>query len=77
SKIKEDVRKRNMNPDYDVDEYFSENEKEYVYTDKILESNLGELKSWIYSYGSSMVVEKPETLRKQIIESYQKRKDYY
>ena len=76
-KIKEDVGRRNMNPNYKVDEHFSEESDRYVYRDKIDVNDYGNIKSWIYSYGSSMVVEKPEELRRQIIESYKVRSEYY
>ena len=76
-KIKEDVGRRTMNPDYKVDEHFSEEADRYVYRDKIDENDYGTIKSWIYSYGSSMVVEKPKELRQQVIESYKTRRSYY
>lgn len=76
-KIKEDARRRNMNPDYDVENYFFEEKDKFVYKDKIAENDLGSFKSWIYSYGSSMVVMAPASLRKQVYESYKERAKYY
>ena len=47
----------------------------YLYEDDVL--HISKLKSWVYSYGSSMVVIEPESLREEVIESYKKRKQYY
>lgn len=77
NKIKADVIRRNMDPDYNVEEHFTENDTEYIYIDQILDTDLGDLKSWIYSYGSSMVVLEPTRLRMEIIDSYKERQNYY
>ena len=76
-KIKEDVKRRNMDPSYKVDDHFFDDGDRFVYCDRIDESELGAMKSWIYSYGSSMVVVEPLKLRKEIIDSYRKRLEYY
>jgi predicted DNA-binding transcriptional regulator YafY len=77
NKIKEDVRRRNMDPDYNVEEHFSETDEAYIYEDQILANERGEFKSWVYSYGSSMVVVEPRDLRDEIVASYKARLDYY
>lgn len=77
NKIKNDVVARNMNPNYNVENHFIENETEYVYSDQVPGNEWGDLKSWIFSYGSSMVVVEPLKLRKEIIDSYRKRLEYY
>ncbi len=77
NKIKADVIRRNMDPAYNVEEHFTENDTEYIYIDQILDTDLGDLKSWIYSYGSSMVVLEPTRLRMEIIDSYKERQNYY
>ena len=77
NKIKDDVRRRNMDPSYNVDEHFSEEDDKYIYKDRIEKGEIGSFKSWIYSYGSSFVVMKPNDLRQQIIDSYKARAEYY
>ena len=47
----------------------------YIYEDDV--SDVRKLKSWVYSYGSSMVVLEPESLREEVIASYRKRSEYY
>lgn len=46
-----------------------------VYEDDIIGRN--KFKSWVYGYGSSMVVEEPEDIRKEIISSIKARMEYY
>lgn len=76
-KIKDDVRRRNMDPSYNVDDHFTEDDDKYIYTDRIEKGEIGSFKSWIYSYGSSFVVMKPKDLRQQVIDSYKARAEYY
>ena len=76
-KIKEEARRRNMDPKYNVEDHFTEEEGKYVYKDKIAENDLGSFKSWVYSYGRSMIVIAPASLRKEVYKSYQERAKYY
>ena len=76
-KIKDDVRKRNMDPSYNVDDHFSEDESKYIYRDRIEKGDMGNFKSWIYSYGSSFIVMEPKNLRQQVIDSYKASAEYY
>ena len=75
AKIKEDVKRRNTDLEYNVEEHFTEETDCYIYTDTLDEE--GRFKSWIYSYGSSVVVEEPKWLRDKIVESYKVRAGYY
>ena len=43
NKIKADVIRRNMDPAYNVEEHFTENDTEYIYIDQILDTDLGDL----------------------------------
>lgn len=76
-KIKDDVRRRNMDPSYNVDDHFSEDADKYIYRDRIEKGDMGNFKSWIYSYGSSFIVMEPKDLRQQVIDSYKARAEYY
>ncbi len=74
-KIIHDLSGMNTGDSYDAANHIKSFDDYYIYEDDVYDK--GKIKSWIYSYGSAMVVLEPEDLRKEIIESYMKRKDYY
>ena len=81
SRVIRDLQRMHIGNVYSIDDHMKRIENAdgyyYLYEDDVLNINISKLKSWVFSYGSSMVVIEPESLRDQVIESYKKRKQYY
>lgn len=66
-----DLKGRNRGKNYSPEEHITDMGDYYIYEDDV--SDEGYIKSWIYGYGSKMLVFEPISLRKKIIESYEER----
>ena len=80
SRVIRDLERKHIGDhDYSMDDHMKHIKDKtgdyYIYEDDV--SDVLTLKSWIYSYGSSMVVLEPESLREAVIASYRKRSEYY
>ena len=79
SRVMRDLRRMHIGNVYSIEDHMTHIDDEtgnyYIYEDDV--SNIGKLKSWVFSYGSSMVVVEPESVREQVIASYRKRSEYY
>ena len=78
-RVMRDLRRMHLGSTYSVEDHFTfvpdEKGGYYLYDDDVPDVN--KLKSWVFSYGSSMVVVEPESLREQVIAAYRRRSDYY
>lgn len=81
SRVERDLKRMHDETKYKVSEHVKKvddqkrGQEYYIYEDDV--SDVNQLKSWVFSYGSAMVVLEPKSLRDEVIDSYQRRKAYY